>query len=57
MALSWTKIELIKLIKDFDIESQARIDGSNNVPLTESNQHSPTETSIHGFITQHYRMK
>ena len=44
MALSWTKIELSKLIKDFDIENQARIDGSNNVPLTESNQHSPTET-------------
>lgn len=55
MALSWTKIELSKLIKDFDIENQARIDGSNNVPLTESNQHSPTETAIHGFITQHYK--
>ena len=55
MALIWTKIELSKLIKDFDIENQARIDGSNNVPLTESNQHSPTETAILGFTPQHYK--
>ena len=54
MALSWTKIELSKLVKDFDIENQARIDGSNNEPTSNSTVPSMLENRIESYVEEHY---
>ena len=55
MSLIWEHIDADSLKKKLNVVSQAKIDGSNNIPRSDESSRSETENNILESIKTHYR--